>query len=234
MAERLQKFIARSGVASRRQAEVMIAAGRVKINGRLVTQPGVSVNEGDVIMVDGQPLKAPTTLVYYALNKPAGVITTSADEQGRQTVLDFVPRFPRVVACGRLDATSRGLVILTNDGETCHQITHPKFEHQKEYRVTATINKGPAIAERLEKLQTGILLDDGLTAPAQVYDIKRQAMKITFTIVLGEGRNRQIRRMCSAVGLDVLDLVRTKVGKLELGDLPAGKWRLIKRQDILD
>lgn len=233
MAERLQKFIARAGVASRRKAEELIAAGRVTVNGHIVKQPGISVQETDQVMVDGRPLKPAQHLVYYALNKPKGVITTSSDEQGRRTVLDLVPNRPRVVACGRLDAATTGLILLTNDGDLCYRLTHPKYEHEKEYAVVATINKGPSIEERLRRLEQGVKLEEGMTSPAKIKHVRRQEMRIHFTIVLHEGKNRQVRRMCSAVGLDVVELTRTRIGKIELGDLPTGKWRLLKKEDVI-
>lgn len=232
MAERLQKYLARSGVASRRKAEDLMIAGRVTVNGVKINRPGISVTEKDLITVDGQPVKPTEHLVYYLVNKPRGVITTSADTEGRQTILDLVPKKPRVVACGRLDSASRGLILLTNDGELCYQLTHPKFEHEKEYRVTATINKGPALEERFNKLTNGVQLDDGLTAPAKIGQIQRQGMRLSFNITIHEGRNRQIRRMAAAVGLDVVDLVRTKIGKVELDTLPEGHWRLVKKSDL--
>lgn len=231
--ERLQKFLAAAGVASRRKAEEMILAGRVSINGQTVKQLGVSVQPGEIVAVDGQIIRPTDNLVYYALHKPKGIITTSSDEQGRKTVLDLVPKNPRVVVCGRLDAASRGLVLLTNDGELCNQITHPSFEHDKEYVVTCTINKGPAIEERLKRLEAGVKLDDGLTAPTKISAVKRQGMRVTFTMVLHEGRNRQIRRMCSAVGLDVVDLLRTKIANIELGETLEGRWRLLKKNEII-
>lgn len=234
MLERLQKYIARSGVASRRKAEELILAGRVSVNGRAVRQLGVSVQETDQVTVDGQPIKPTEHFVYYILNKPKGIITSSKDEQGRRTVLDLVPKNPRVVACGRLDAATRGLVLLTNDGDLCYQLTHPKHEHEKEYQVLVTINKGPSIEERIRRLEQGVKLEDGLTHPAKVKDVKRLDMRLAFTITLHEGRNRQVRRMCSSVGFDVVDLVRTRLGKLELGNLPEGKWRLVKRSEVAD
>lgn len=233
MAERLQKIIAAAGVASRRKAEELITAGRIAVNGQVVTQLGALADETDEIAVDGKPIKRQTSFVYYALNKPKGIIASSADEQGRKTVVDLVPNQPRVVACGRLDAATTGLVLLTNDGELCYQLTHPKYEHEKEYRVTATINKGPAIEERLKRLETGVKLDDGQTSPARVTDVQRRDMQVSFTITLHEGRNRQVRRMCSAVGLDVVELIRVRVANVELGNLPVGKWRPLKRSDII-
>ena len=231
--ERLQKYLARCGVASRRKAEEFIVAGRVAINGQTVRQLGVTVSSADSVTLDGTLLKQPDQFVYYILNKPKGVITSSSDDKGRRTVIDLVPKSPRVVACGRLDADSRGLIILTNDGELCYKLTHPKFEHEKEYEVTATLNKGSAIEERLNKLEQGVKLDDGVTSKARVSHVRRQGMRLMFRITLHEGKNRQVRRMCSAVGLDVLDLARIRVGNLTLGSLPESKWKMIKKDDII-
>lgn len=233
MQERLQKYLSRCGVASRRKAEELIAAGRVGVNGQIVTQLGVTVGEQDEVRVDGKLVKPNNHLVYYVLNKPKGIIATSADEKGRKTVLDLVPKNPRVVACGRLDAASRGLVILTNDGDLCYQLTHPKYEHEKEYRVVATINRGPAIEERLKRLERGVKLEDGMTGPAKVSLVKRQEMQVVFHLTIHEGKNRQVRRMCSAVGLDVVDLLRVRVGKVELDATQEGRWRMVKKEEIL-
>ncbi len=232
MQERLQKYLARCGVASRRKAEEYILAGRVSLNGRVVKQLGTVVLENDKVTFDGKPVKPQEQFVYYALNKPKGVITTSSDEKGRQTVLDFIPKAFRVVACGRLDAASRGLVILTNDGSLCYELTHPSREHEKEYSVTATINQGPELSQRLTRLEQGVMLDDGVTQPVKVSDVHRQGSQIRFRVTLHEGRNRQVRRMCSAVGLDVVDLVRTRMAKLKLTDIPEGHWRQVRREDI--
>lgn len=233
MAERLQKFLASAGIASRRQAEAMIAAGRVAVNGRVTARPGVTVEPSDKVTVDGQPVKPASQLVYYILNKPKGIITSSADEKGRKTVIDLVPARPRVVACGRLDAASRGLVLLTNDGQLCYEITHPKYEHEKEYIVTATINSGPPLAERLETLGTGLDRGEEKYGPAKISAVKRQDKKIVFHIVLKEGKNRQVRRMCSAVGLDVVDLFRVRVGRVDLDGLPEGRWRTVRRDELI-
>lgn len=230
--ERLQKYLARAGVASRRKAEALITAGRVAIDGHIVKKLGTTVLGSETITVDGKVVKPAAGFVYYAFHKPKGIITTAQDEQGRKTVLDFLPKEPRVVACGRLDTDSQGLVLLTNDGELCYQLTHPKFGHEKEYLVTATVNKGPALKQRLQQLEQGMLLDGKQTNLCKINAIKRQGMKLSFTIALTEGRNRQVRRMCSAVGLDVVSLTRTRIGALALGDLPPGHWRQITKQNI--
>lgn len=232
--ERLQKYLASCGVASRRKAEELISAGKVMVNGQVVRQLGTTVTAKDQIMVEGRIVKPVDQFVYYILNKPKGVITTSADEKGRKTVLDLVPKQPRVVACGRLDAPSRGLVLLTNDGDLCYKLTHPKFEHEKEYKVVATINKGGSIEDRLNKMEKGVKLEDGMTSPARVTEVSRKGMQIHFTITLHEGKNRQVRRMCSAVGLDVVDLQRTRIGNITLNPTMEGRWRMVKKDEILE
>lgn len=234
MPERLQKYLARAGVASRRQAELLITAGRISVNGQIVRKLGSTVSANDRVAVNGKVAKLTNELVYYALNKPKGVVTTSQDEQGRKTVLDLVPVQPRVVACGRLDLASQGLVILTNDGDLCYRVTHPSYKQSKVYQVTATINHGPPLEDRLNELAEGIALEEGTTQPAQISHVKRQGQTIRFQIILREGRNRQIRRMCSRVGLDVIDLIRTKIGRLTLGKLQPGRWRMVQKTDIFD
>jgi 23S rRNA pseudouridine2605 synthase len=211
----------------------MITEGKISVNGRIVSKLGATVTEADVVTVGGKLVKPASNLVYIAFNKPAGIITTSADEQKRKTVLDFMPREPRVVVCGRLDAASRGLVLLTNDGDLCYQLTHPKHEHEKEYRVVTTINHGPAIEERINRLEKGVKLEDGTTSPAKVTNVERRQMQLHFSITIHEGKNRQVRRMCSAVGLDVVDLERVRIGKFTMSKLAEGRWRLIKKEEIL-
>ncbi|TSC65850.1 MAG: 23S rRNA pseudouridine synthase [Candidatus Berkelbacteria bacterium Gr01-1014_85] len=230
---RLQKYLASAGIASRRAAETLIRAGQVEVNGQVVRDPAKTVLDTDQVKYLGQKIEITQPTVIYALNKPKGVITTSSDELGRQTVLDLVPRQPRVVACGRLDMTATGLVILTNDGDLCQRLTHPSFEHPKRYLVTATLNLGEPIQERLTRLEKGIKLETGLTAPAEVSQVKRQDKLLSFELTLHEGRYHQVKKMCAAVGLDVVALKRIQIGKLALADLPEAKWRLVKRTDIL-
>jgi 23S rRNA pseudouridine2605 synthase len=223
--ERLQKVLARAGLGSRRICEELIAEGRVTVNG----QPAelgrrVSV-EQDRIAVDGVPVGVAPGLVYYLLNKPAGVVTTASDPQGRPTVADLVPGEPRVFPVGRLDAATEGLLLLTNDGDLTLRLTHPRFGVEKEYLAVVEGKPRPAAVRRLRE---GVELEDGITAPAQVALTPPNALRIT----IHEGRNRQVRRMCEAVGHPVLRLVRTRVGPLRDQSLGPGGWRTLDPSEV--
>ncbi len=216
--ERLQKVLARAGVASRRAAEDLIAEGRVAVNGE-VAELGRRVHiDRDRVEVDGALVPVRPGLVYYLLNKPAGVVTTAADPEGRPTVVQLVPRTPRVFPIGRLDAATEGLLLLTNDGELAHHLSHPRFGVDKEY--VAQVG-GKVSAGAVRRLRDGVDLEDGRTAPARV----AQMGPDTVRIVIHEGRNRQVRRMCDAVGLPVQRLVRTRIGPLTDRRLAPGEWR---------
>lgn len=216
--ERLQKVLARRGFGSRRVCEELIAAGRVRVNGqRAVLGRRVNV-ERDVVEVDGVRVGVREGLVYYLLNKPAGVVTTASDPQGRPTVVELVPLEPRVFAVGRLDADTEGLLLLTNDGDLAHRLTHPSFGVEKEYLVE--VESRPSLTT-LQRLRKGVVLDDGTTAPARVVLVAPNALRIT----IHEGRNRQVRRMCAAVGHPVVRLVRTRIGPLAERGLGPGQWR---------
>jgi 23S rRNA pseudouridine2605 synthase len=216
--ERLQKVLARAGFGSRRACEELIAAGRVTVNGAVAALGRRVDVESDQIEVDGVPVSIREGLVYYLLNKPRGVVTTAADPQGRPTVVELVPLEPRVFPVGRLDAETEGLLLLTNDGELTHRLTHPSFGVEKEYLVELAGTPSPAAVRRL---RIGVELDDGITAPAKVGQVGATALKIT----IHEGRNRQVRRMCAAVGHPVTRLVRTRVGPLTDRTLRPGEWR---------
>lgn len=216
--ERLQKVLARRGFGSRRVCEELIAAGRVRVNGqKAVLGRRVDVAK-DVVEVDGVRAGVREGLVYYLLNKPRGVVTTASDPQGRPTVVDLVPLEPRVFPVGRLDADTEGLLLLTNDGELAHRLTHPSFGVEKEY--LAEVASRPSLTA-LQRLRKGVVLDDGGTEPARVVLVAPNAIRIT----IHEGRNRQVRRMCAAVGHPVVRLVRTRIGPLAERGLPPGKWR---------
>ncbi|HUP69910.1 MAG TPA: pseudouridine synthase [Acidimicrobiales bacterium] len=216
--ERLQKVLARRGFGSRRVCEELIAAGRVRVNGQRAAL-GRRVNVGqDVVDVDGVRVGVREGLVYYLLNKPAGVVTTASDPQGRPTVVELVPLEPRIFPVGRLDADTEGLLLLTNDGELAHRLTHPSFGVEKEY--LAEVESRPSLTT-LQRLRKGVVLDDGTTAPARVVLVAPKALRIT----IHEGRNRQVRRMCAAVGHPVLRLVRTRIGPLAERGLRPGEWR---------
>ena len=222
---RLQKVLAQAGLGSRRTSDELIERGRVRVNGE-VARPGQRVDpEADVIEVDGAQIGVKAGLVHLLLNKPAGVITTAADPQGRPTVLDLVPTEPRVFPVGRLDADTEGLLLLTNDGDLAHRLTHPSFGVEKEYLAEV---EGEPSRGALRRLRDGVELDDGTTAPAKVASLGDRVLRIT----IHEGRNRQVRRMCEAVGHPVRRLVRTRIGPLAERDLAPGEWRELTQDEV--
>jgi 23S rRNA pseudouridine2605 synthase len=223
---RLAKYMARAGVASRRASEQLVFDGRVTVDGHAVTDPARDVDDGNVITVDGERVRAQQTVVY-AVNKPPGVISTASDPEGRRTVVDLIGSERRLYPVGRLDAGSRGLMLVTNDGDLAEQLTHPRHGVAKTYRVR--VRRGPPLAkEELARLAAGIELDDGRTARAEV---TRTGVR-EFEIVLREGRNRQIRRMCEALGRDVGDLQRIAFGPLEIGRLKEGTVRRLSTEEV--
>ncbi|MDA3732494.1 pseudouridine synthase [Niameybacter massiliensis] len=227
---RLQKYLAQCGVGSRRKCEQYIAEGKVKVNGQVVTEQGVQVEEGDEVLFENQPVQEEEQLVYYLLNKPTGYITSVADEKDRPTVLDLVKNIPyRIFPVGRLDYNTTGLLILTNDGELTYALTHPKHHVDKTYVVKV---KGDIRPSTLQKLQQGVVIDGYLTAPAKTKVIRQNGATTTFSLTIHEGRNRQVRKMCAAVGYDVLRLTRVSMGSLELGDLESGSYRPLTRQEV--
>jgi len=220
---RLAKYLAHAGVASRRSAEALIAAGRVSVDGRPVTDPARDVDERSRVLFDGRPLAGPEPRVLYAVHKPVGVLSSARDERGRRTVMELVPAGGvRLYPVGRLDRDSSGLMLLTNDGQLANRLTHPRFEVPKTYRVR--LGGRPIAQAALQALREGVELDDGPTAPARVRRVGEHAIELTIR----EGRNRQVRRMCAAVGHPVLELQRTRFGPLRLGDLPAGAHRRLR------
>lgn len=230
MWERLQKVLAHAGVASRRKCEEIIRQGRVAVNGQVVTELGTQVDpERDNITVDGRRISVTEEYTYIVLHKPVGVITTADDPWGRPAVLDLVDVETRVYPVGRLDANSEGLVLLTNDGTLTHQLTHPSFEHPKEYHVLVA---GRPAKMALERLRAGVRLENGMTAPAQVGVLRREGKDTWLRMILHEGRKRQIRRMADAVGHPVRRLIRVGIGPIRLGDLAPGKWRHLSRREI--
>ena len=227
---RLQKVLASAGVASRRAAEEMIRAGRVAVNGQLVTTLGTKVVPGrDVITVDGRPLGEAEKLVYFALNKPAGYVSTVSDTHGRPTVLDLAPSGQRVYPVGRLDVDTEGLLLLTNDGAFAYQVTHPKHALEKEYRVLVAGHPGAAALDRLRR---GVEIEGRLTAPAGVEVVSQDAEGTWLRVTLHEGRKRQVRRMGEAIGHPVRYLQRVRVGPIRLGDLPLGAFRALTPLEV--
>lgn len=223
--ERLQKVLARAGIGSRRACEELIEDERVTINGK-VARLGDRVDpEHDLVEVDGVAIGVRPDLVHYLLNKPAGVITTADDPHGRPTVVEMVPAEPRVHPVGRLDLDTEGLLLLTNDGELTHRLTHPRYGVEKEY--VAQVEGRPGRGA-LRRLREGVELDDGRTAPAKVSELSPGLLRI----VIHEGRNRQVRRMCAAVGHPVERLVRTRIGPLRDTKLAPGEWRELTTSEI--
>ena len=224
--ERLQKVLARVGLGSRRICEDLIAEERVKVNGE-IAELGRRVHpDVDLVEVDGAPIGIRPGLVHYLLNKPAGVITTASDPQGRPTVLELVPAEPRVFPVGRLDLDTEGLLLLTNDGELANRVSHPSHGVDKEY--LAEITGGEPTRATLRRLREGIELDDGLTAPAQASVVGPGLVRLT----IHEGRNRQVRRMLDAVGHPVTRLIRTKIGPLADRRLGPGSWRPLTATEL--
>lgn len=223
--ERIQKVLARAGVASRRAVEEMVAEGRITVNGQ-PARLGQRVDpDHDSVAVDGALVGLRADLVYYLLNKPPGVVTTASDPQGRPTVVQMVPEEPRVFPVGRLDADSEGLLLLTNDGELTHRLTHPSFGVDKEYLAHV---EGRPSRGALRRLREGVELDDGAARAMAVSLLEPSVVRI----VVHEGRNRLVRRMCEAVGHPVLRLVRTRIGPLADRSLAPGEWRELSQTEV--
>lgn len=226
--ERLQKILAQRGWGSRRQCESLIADGRVCVNGEIAVLGRRVHIEHDTIKIDGAPVGVQPDLVYYLLNKPVGVITTAKDTHNRETVLDLVPSHPQVHPVGRLDAETEGLLLITNDGELTHRITHPKFGLDKEYLVHVRCGEHGVSESALHTLRTGVDLDDGMTSPADVGQLQPGVLRM----VIHEGRNRQIRRMCQAVGYPVLRLARVRIGPISDRRLRPGEFRVLTLAEV--
>jgi 23S rRNA pseudouridine2605 synthase len=224
---RLAKFLAHAGVASRRASEELVFGGRVTVGGEVVRDPARDVTEADRVAVDGSGVSLERRHVVLALNKPSGYVSTVRDPQGRPTVLDLVGRSrERLYPVGRLDADTTGLILLTNDGDLAYRLTHPSFEVKRVYR--AHVRRPPLREPALRRLREGVLLDDGMTAPAGVRRLTPDRLEIT----LHEGRKRQVRRMLDAVGHPVVSLERVAFGPLRLGDLEPGRHRHLKPAEV--
>lgn len=223
--ERLQKVMASVGLGSRRTCEDLIAEGRVTVNGEVAVLGRRIDPVNDEVAIDGTPVGVRPGRVHYLLNKPAGVVTTADDPQGRPTVVDLVPAEPRVFPVGRLDLDTEGLLVLTNDGALTHRLTHPSFGVDKEYIAHV---EGEPSRQEVRRLREGIELDDGITAPAQASLVSPTIVKL----VIHEGRNRQVRRMCEAIGHPVRRLIRTRIGPVSDRKLKPGQWRPLTNDEV--
>ena len=230
--ERLQKFLANAGIASRRKCEELILDGKVEVNGEVVTELGTKVSDKDIVKYNGKIVKPEEEKVYILLNKPIGYVTTAKDQFDRDTVLDLVKINKRIVPVGRLDMYTSGALILTNDGDFVNMLTHPKNEINKTYNVTV---KGNITKEDVENLQNGVEIDDGyITKPAKVKILKIDEEKniSRIQITIHEGKNRQVRKMCEAINKKVLALHRSKIGNIEVNNLKVGNWRYLTNKEI--
>ncbi|MDH4219268.1 MAG: rRNA pseudouridine synthase [Candidatus Aminicenantes bacterium] len=228
---RLNKFLAQAGVASRREADRMIAEGRVSVNGEIVESLGTLIDEKtDKVRVDGKRIKSDTSHIYLLLNKPSGYLVTAKDPFQRPTVMDLLPSLKkRIYPVGRLDFDSEGLLLLTNDGDLAHRLMHPRFRVKKEYLIRVKIKPDSSSLVRLEK---GIYLDGKKTAPAKIRILSTTKRGTLIKVELHEGRKRELRRMFEAVGHNVLSLKRVSFGSLSLGGLKKGAWRHLKREEL--
>ena len=231
MQERLQKLISQAGIASRRAAEEMILAGRVAVNGTVVTELGSKADPAsDRVSLDGKPLIFPSRKLYVLLNKPVGYMTTMSDPEGRPVVGDLLKDVgERVYPVGRLDYNTEGLLLLTSDGDWANRLMHPRHEVEKEYHVRV---RGKVVQQQLRKLAEGVELDDGVTAPATVRLIKDSDRNDWISITIHEGRNRQVRRMCEAVSLSVVRLKRVRYGAVSVGPLKVGEYRILSQAEV--
>ena len=229
---RLQKYIADCGITSRRKAEELIKQGKIKVNGQIVHELGTKINpQKDIVLYQDKKIKEKQKNVYILLNKPIGYVTTVKDQFERPSVLDLVKVKQRVVPVGRLDMYTSGALILTNDGDFVYQVTHPKHEIDKTYTVTI---KGIVTEQDVELLKNGVKIEDYTTKPAKVKILKTDLEKNTsrLEITIHEGKNRQIRKMCEAVGYPVLALHRSKISGIGVKDLPLGKWRFLSKREV--
>jgi len=228
---RLNKFLAKAGIASRRAADLLLKQGRIAVNGRIVAAPGSVVDETvDEITFDGERVTLPEEFVYILLNKPVGYLVTCKDNFKRPIVLDLVRKYRQLVRpVGRLDLDSSGLLLLTDDGELAFRLAHPRYKIDKKYLVKC---EGFTSDEEIEKLQNGVELDDGMTWPAELELISRSKNSSGFYITIHEGRKRQIRRMCRVLGHSVVALQRVEYGCIKLSNLKAGAYRLLKQEEV--
>jgi len=228
---RLNKYLSQSGAASRREADRLIQSGRVRVNGQVVSILGSKIDEADdLVEVDGQKIKIKKKPVYLALNKPAGYVVSRKDPAGRPTVMDLIPgSMQYLYPVGRLDYDSRGLLLLTNDGELAFRLMHPRYGIKKVYLVEV---KGDPGIEAIERLRKGIFLEGKKTSPAFVSKLRGSTERALMKIEIKEGRKREIRKMCTAVGHPVLDLQRIEIGGVQLDRLKPGKWRDLTAREV--
>ena len=226
---RLQKYLADAGIASRRKCEQLIEEGRVKLNGA-VAEIGMNVNDGDVVTLDGKRVRASNERVMIAFYKPKNVICSNAEEEDRKKITDFFKDLPyRLYTVGRLDYDSEGLILVTNDGDAANRLMHPRYGLSKTYNVLCS---GRFTDAEIHALASGVMLEDGMTAPARVKLLRETDNGNTeLSITIHEGRNRQVRRMVAAVGHDTLRLVRVSIGKLTISGLKSGQWRFLSREE---
>ena len=226
---RLQKYLADAGIASRRKCEQLIEEGRVKLNGS-VAEIGMNVNDGDVVTLDGKRVRANNERVMIAFYKPKNVICSNAEDEDRKKVTDFFKELPyRLYTVGRLDYDSEGLILVTNDGDAANRLMHPRYGLSKTYNVLCS---GRFTDAEIHTLASGVMLEDGMTAPARVKLLRETDNGNTeLSITIHEGRNRQVRRMVAAVGHDTLRLVRVSIGKLTISGLKSGQWRFLSREE---
>lgn len=229
MEQRLQKILAAAGYGSRRSSEELIEQGRVTVNGQVARLGQKADLERDTVAVDGQPVSVTVRKVYVAVHKPRGVLSDTEDERDRQTVRDLVPLPGHLFAIGRLDATSEGLIILTDDGDLTHRLTHPRYEHTKEYQVQVEGQPSEAV---LEQWRQGVFLEGKRTVPAEVAVLRRERDQTWLQVVLREGRKRQIRRVAAMLGHPVTRLIRVAIGPVQLGALQPGEWRYLTDQEL--
>ena len=230
--KRLQKYLAEAGVASRRKCEEYILQGKVEVNGKIITELGTKVTSNDVVKYNGRIIKPEEEKVYILLNKPIGYVTTAHEQFGRDKVLDLIKINKRVVPVGRLDMYTSGALILTNDGELVNKLTHPKNEIEKTYNVTL---KGKVLEQDIEQLKNGVKIDnDYITKSAKVKILKIDEEKdiSRIQIIIHEGKNRQVRKMCEAINKKVLALHRSKIGKIDVKDLKLGQWKYLSLKEI--
>jgi len=226
---RLQVFLSHNGVCSRRDAMALVQSGRVKVNGLIVREPSFAVEAGDDIMADGQKVEF-KQYAYVMLNKPAGYVTSKEDPHADKTIMDLLPReLQHLVPVGRLDKESEGLLLLTNDGDLAHRLTHPKFHVDKTYTVRV---RGELAREKKLRLEHGVVIEEEKTAPCRIRDLQYNGTDTEFRMMIHEGRKRQIRLMLKAVGNHVHFLRRIAVGDLKLGDLKTGAWRYLEPKEI--